>query len=435
MSPRTATHGPNPITTPKLCPLCNGKIPKEKIQEFESQIITQEAKIRKSLEENFALTLKAEQKTMEEKLNQQKGLFDEFKETLKKQKEEDGERIKQDITNLFQEKIKLQNEDIETMRRKLGEAELEKQETMEKTEEKYKERIDELKQKIEIASSKKEEIEEKFKEDIEQLKEKLHNKDEKLIELRKEHTEQDERTKIEYEEKIRKLENKTPNELGEEGQAEVFDLLNRAFPDDNITETKRGKAGSDIFHRIIYNGEDIGLIIYEVKNVSAWNNDFVEQVKDDKTNHSANYAMLVSNVFPGKEKIISEKNGILIVHPTKIGIVSKEIKNFLIEAHKAKLTGEAIEEKVKILQEYLAGPDYKNAQIDLENLIKEWKYLRMKEKNIHERHWADEEDINNKIYDRTIKIRSQIMTIIEGRMVKIPITIGHEFKKKKLKFT
>lgn len=392
--------------TSKLCPLCGGKIPKEKIEEFESKFKDQESKIKEQVEEKWKEKIEEEKKHGEKELKQQKELFDVFQKTLEKQSKDERKRLEKDLTERFKEKTKSIDKEM---------ANLEKE--LKKAKDKEKNIRDEIKTELE-------------KDNQSKIKSAIEEKDKEIIAVKQKYAGETEKLKADLETLKRQLENKTPSELGEEGQAEVLDVLIRNFPRDDISETKRGKAGSDIFHKIIYNGEAVGLIVYEVKNVNNWNNDFIEQVKGEKTKHCAHYAILVTNIFPAKEKTICERDGIIVVCPSKASIIAREVRNFLIESHKAKLTGEEIEEKIKILQDYLTSPEYKNTLSDLANAIKEWRDIREKEKSSHERHWAEEENLNDKIDRGTAKIHHKIASIIETKTPKIPIAISHQHPKK-----
>ena len=373
----------------KICPFCGGKIPKEKIKEFQSKFRAEESKMKKQIEEDYEKKIKDEKKRAKQALKQQKELFEDFKKTLK-----------EEYDDLLKKKTKTKDEELESMKKKLEEAENEKKKIEQKIEKDYEEKMKELEE----------------------------GKNKEILKLKQKETEERAKLISEHETKIRQIESKRPTELGTEGQAEVIDILLRIFQRDDIKETKRGKAGSDIFHRIRHNGEMAGLIVYEVKNVSSWNNKFIEQVKSQKTRHSANYAILVTNVFPSRERVISEKDGILIVHPTKVGIIARQIRDFLIETYKAKLSGEEIEEKIKALQEFLTSTDYKNALSELLFAIKNWQDLRYKERIGHERHWAEEEQLNKKIQVKTATIHAKIASIVESRLQKIPAVV---IKKKK----
>ncbi len=378
------------IMEAKICPLCGGKISREKIKEFESKFKAQESKIEKQIGKRYKDKIKEEKEKAKELLKQQKEMFEDFKETLKEQQEKERERMEDDFEKLLKEKTKIKNDEIKSMKEKLQELEDEREDIEEKI------------------------AEEKDKE-ISKLKQKHFDEKEKLIE--------------DFQKQIRQIESKTPTELGLDGQAGVIDILNRTFKYDDIKETKRGRRGSDILHRIYYNNEPAGLMVYEVKNVSNWDNKFIKQVKEQKTRHSANYALLVSNVLPSKERIICERDGVLVVHPTKVDIVAQQIRNFLVEIHKAKLSEEEVDEKIKEIQKYLVSPDYKNALVELIRSIKVWHDLRYTEKCTHERHWAEEEKLNNLIQEKTAKIHAKIASIIETRLQKI--TVAPKKKKKR----
>lgn len=366
----------------KICPFCGGKIPKEKIKEFQSKFKAEESKIKKQLDIIHDKEIGQQKKHYEEELSNQNKQFDEFKKTLKESYDE-----------LFKEKTKTKDKDIE-----------------------------ELKIKLKEADKSKEEIEKGIRKGFEtEISKKMDEKNKEISDLKIKHTEEIEKQKNELQSQIRQLENKTPSELGSEGQTQVIDILTRTFPRDDITETKHGKAGSDIFHRINHNGEIVGLIVYEVKNVSNWNNDFIVKAKEGKTRHSANYCLLVSNVLPEREKILTEKDGVLVIHPSKVDIIARQIRHFLIESYINKLSNEQIEEKIKELQEYFTSPDYKNALVDLMYAIRDWRLLRDKERTQHDRHWADEETLNNKIYEKNSKIHTKISSIIQSKLEKVPI--------------
>lgn len=375
------------------CPFCEGKIPKEKIKEFQSRFKAKESDIKRQIEEDYNKKLKI----TEDKLNQQKDFFEEFKKTFNEQKDKDLKKLEKEINKRFEKDLEEKNKELSTIKNKL----------------KYRE--DEIR----------EELEKDYKKDLDK-------KNEEIRDIKKKNLEEAEKLKTDYEDKIRKIENKSPSELGDEGQTKVKDILSENFKYDDITETKHGKTGSDIFHRVFYNEKEIGLIIYEVKNVSNWSNDYIKQVQEDKIKHNANYAFLVSNVLPAKEKILAQREGILIVSPDKVPIIVREIRNFLIDVHKNKLSQEEVEEKIRELQEYLTSQEYKNIQSDLMNSIKEWYGLRSKEVISHQNHWTEEERLNRKIAEKTAKINSKITSVLEKRADRTMIISQEQIKKKKI---
>ncbi len=386
-----------------ICPLCGGKIPQEKIEEFESKRKVEESKIKRQLEGQFKEKLEQEKDHWINEFKRQKETFEEFSKKLEKQRDTDIKKIEKEYTELVKEKTKLKDEELIKLKKDLELAKIEEKKIRENVK-------NELKN-----------------EHNSEIKEVIEKKSEEIREVKKKYNEENEKLKSDLDSMKRQLDNKTSSELGMEGQNKVIDLLIRQFPRDDIRETKPGKPGSDIFHKVFHNGEEVGLIIYEVKNVSTWNNNFIDQAKEEKTRHGADSVILVTNVFPGKERLITKKEDILIVDPSKVAIIAGQIRDFLLMLHKSKLSNEEVEEKIKELQEYLTSTDYKNAIEDLFRSIKDWRDLREKEKEHHERHWVDEEKLNNKIFDKSTRIHTKISSIIESRLEKVPIII----KKKK----
>ena len=359
-------------------------------------------------------------------------MFEIFQKTLETKTRKDIETIKQTLEEINQEKLKSKESEISSLNKRIKEAEAERAKIREETtievKKEYELKMAELNKKANSTDKRFEDLE-KMNGD---LNARLATSEDKRLKANKEHMEETDKLRQEFEAQIRKLENKTPGELGEEGQAEVIEVLKKTFSrtQDDIIETKKGKKGSDIFHKVYHNGKQIALIIYEVKNVSNWDNDFIRQVKDDISAHSANYGLLVSNILPPKEKLICKKDEVMIIHPSKVEIIAKEIRHFLIEAHKAKLSNEEIEDKMRILQEYFTSPDYKNSIIDLVRAIKSWNDLRFAERSNHEKHWAAEEKLNNTIQEKTAKIHSKINSIIEAELQ--PLQLSVKKKKKNL---
>jgi len=69
---------------------------------------------------------------------------------------------------------------------------------------------------------------------------------------------------------VRRLQPKTANELGEEGEVDVYEALRREFPHDIVTRVAKGVPGADIIHRIVHNDTIIGTILVDSKNTSRF---------------------------------------------------------------------------------------------------------------------------------------------------------------------
>src|SRR5207247_1619590 len=77
----------------------------------------------------------------------------------------------------------------------------------------------------------------------------------------------------------RKVEEETAYALQEYSEDRLCADLRDAFKEDDIKRLPRGKNVGDVQQGVIYRGEEVGLIIYDVKNVKSWQNAFVDQAK------------------------------------------------------------------------------------------------------------------------------------------------------------
>lgn len=114
------------------------------------------------------------------------------------------------------------------------------------------------------------------------------------------------------------LQQKTPNQLGDGGEVEIFDALRDAFPDDRISRIEKGRRGPDILHEVLYKGEVCGRIVTDSKNQQEWRAVWVTKLRQDKLEAKAEHAILATTVFPPKRKELCIESGVIVVSPLHI---------------------------------------------------------------------------------------------------------------------
>lgn len=120
---------------------------------------------------------------------------------------------------------------------------------------------------------------------------------------------------------------------GEHGgftEEQVADELVRAFPDDDIQLTQRGKRGADIFQRVRFrtNGDmaEAGLIIYECKDTLQWSNGSISQMKAEAKLHKTPNAILVSRCFPRNLASLAVIDEIVVVEPARAAAIAEVMR-------------------------------------------------------------------------------------------------------------
>ena len=86
---------------------------------------------------------------------------------------------------------------------------------------------------------------------------------------------------------------------GEIQELAIEDFLTANFPFDLIQEVKKGQRGADAIQVVRNNlQQECGKIIYESKRTQAFNEKWIEKLKDDQKNQQAEIAVIVTETMP-----------------------------------------------------------------------------------------------------------------------------------------
>jgi hypothetical protein len=154
----------------------------------------------------------------------------------------------------------------------------------------------------------------------------------------------------------RKLQKKTANELGDEGELDLFEELRREFPNDQIERVKKGKEGGDILHQIVgKDGQICGKIVYDVKNTSRFLSKYLTKLRADQLREEADHAVLCTQAFPAGTQQLAVRDGVVIVHPARATAVANLLRRQTIQTHLLRLGNEARAEKTAKLYQFMTS--------------------------------------------------------------------------------
>lgn len=151
----------------------------------------------------------------------------------------------------------------------------------------------------------------------------------------------------------RQLENKTAQDLGYGPEVDLFELLKGEFPEDRITRVEKGAAGADVVHDIYHNGRSCGRIVYDSKNSTAWRNDYVSKLRSDQSVAKADHAVLCTKAFPSGAKELHTMDGVLIVSPQRIAVISGMLRRHVVQSATLRLSNEARTQKTAALYSFI----------------------------------------------------------------------------------
>lgn len=252
--------------------------------------------------------------------------------------------------------------------------------------------------------------------ELSRLKEKIRDEVEKKQSARERRLEKTvERLGQQNEELERRVDGLNAPDRGDMNEADIFNRLVEAFPEDEITRT--GKGG-DIVEIVRYSNshelEQAGVILYECKDTLKWSNGFISQIKADGHAHQTPYLLLVSRTLPRGEKGTSVRDEVVIADPAHALPMARILRRMAIEAHCAGLAGQDHAGKTACLYEYLHGDEFREELAAMVESSSKLAEMLHKERQAHERAWTKRQQAYDELGRNSLAIEETIRGIIES---------------------
>jgi len=115
------------------------------------------------------------------------------------------------------------------------------------------------------------------------------------------------------EEMKRKAEQGSMQLQGEVQELALEQLLRSAFPFDIVSEVGKGVRGADCVQTVRNNfGQECGKIVYESKRTSTFTQDWIEKLKNDMRSLGADIAVIVTKTMPKDMDCFGIKDGVWV---------------------------------------------------------------------------------------------------------------------------
>lgn len=235
-----------------------------------------------------------------------------------------------------------------------------------------------------------------------------------------------ENQKEENERLQRATERLTPAERGEFAEEHIKDVLRQNFPEDRISKTTRGKAGSDIFQEVRVNDTAVGLILYECKDTTRWLNSYVSQCREQGKRHGTKYLVVVSRAFPRSEKNLFVRNGVIVVDPSCLLQLAYVMRRLVLEVANADLSAGDQQRSIEELFQYVRSDEFRESLQTLIQRAQEMRGLLQKEQLAHQKTWTRREHAYAAITEVSVRVETQIREIVQkrttnGRIAKLSV--------------
>jgi hypothetical protein len=208
-----------------------------------------------------------------------------------------------------------------------------------------------------------------------------------------------------------------------QGEALELDLeanLNNHFPHDSISPVAKGIRGADVIQSVHNQGMAVcGSIIWETKNTKAWNNAWLEKLKDDQRAIGANLAVLVSTVLPEGIKAFGQVEGVWVASVTAYIPLAMALRDQLIAVTFARSATEGKSEKMEMVYQYLSGDAFRQkVEAIVETFIGMQEQLN-REKRAYARIWKEREKQIERIIENTAGMYGDVRGLIGSSVPEI----------------
>lgn len=192
-----------------------------------------------------------------------------------------------------------------------------------------------------------------------------------------------------------KLERQTSEQMGEMTEADALAALKRAFPYDDIQRIERGLRGADILQKVMVEGAEIGRIVYECKNASSWQNEWLTKARSYRTEYQTQWVVIASRCFPRREKWFVVERGVPVIELRLIVKLAEVIRSAVVEIGSLRLTTVGRHAKAEQMLEYILSDHFASRFKNIAEAVTALRAQQDKERQWHSETWAKE----SRLYD------------------------------------
>jgi hypothetical protein len=242
------------------------------------------------------------------------------------------------------------------------------------------------------------------KEVMRQSRQEIDNLQERLAKQRAQHAREKAQMQAKLEEIRRKFEHQTSEQKGEEGEMEVYDALKKAFPTDDIQRIAKGVRGADILQRVMTNGKEVGCLVYECKNATSWQNEWITKAKQYRLEYRTPWVIIATRTFPHRQEWFTVEHSVPIIDLRLTAELAKIIRGAIIEIGKLRASTAGRQAKADQMFKYILSDHFTNRFKGVAEAVATLREHQRKEKQWHNKSWEKQ----TRLYDNMEQMHSDI---------------------------
>lgn len=212
----------------------------------------------------------------------------------------------------------------------------------------------------------------------------------------------------------RQLQNKTPNELGDGAEINLFETLREHFPTDKLARVTKGCAGADILFEILYKGTSCGRIIVESKNRLDWKSSYVTKLRQDQIEAAAEHAILATTFFPVGKKEMCIESDVIVISPARVVYIIHLLRNAMVTMHIKGLSMKERSTKMARLYRLITSESYSGKFAEAGRLTEEILEVDVQEKKAHDNVWKKRGSLTKQVQNVLREAETEVAAVIES---------------------
>lgn len=351
--------------------------------------------------------LQLQQQEFEEKKKNENELFQKrLVQEKQKMETELQQQLRKTMAEDYENQVRLLQENLQSNEEKLKEARQKELEFLRKEQElKTKEAELELQAQLQLQKER-----EKLSEEIRKIEQQKTAARENEIQMRCHELEKQlEDQKKLADEMKRKAEQGSMQLQGEVQELALEKMLQAAFPFDLVCEVGKGVKGADCILTIRNNyGQECGKIIFESKRTKDFGNDWIEKLKADMRAEGADLGVIVTQAMPKGMQQFGEKDGVYICSFTEAKALVAVLREGVMKVFNANRKSENRGDKMHLLYDYLTSNEFNEQWKAVREGFLSMKTSIQKERDTMERLWKAREKQLEKVLLNTVYIKGSI---------------------------
>jgi len=207
----------------------------------------------------------------------------------------------------------------------------------------------------------------------------------------------------------RKAEQGSMQMQGEVQELLLEELLKASFPFDQIVEVGKGVRGADCIQIVRNNlGQEAGKMIYESKRTTAFAQEWIEKLKTDMRSQGADIAIIVTQAFPKDMERFGEKEGVYICSYQEVKSVALLLRNAILKIYDTKKSQVNKGDKMSFLYDYLISNEFNEQWKAIGEGFRQMRQSIQKERDAMEKLWKSREKQLEKVLLNAMHIKGSI---------------------------